>query len=119
MWIAIVTRFSHTCDVTDVLSEVMIGVGEDILSDTISDVGVDLLSDMEITGIAVIIPKVILEFVVGVTDSEDVMTVVIIGVVPAIDVDMLAGENVRGLAAVMTPLEVTLSSPREESMPFC
>ena len=42
---------------TDVLSEVMIGLGEDILSGVISGAGVDLLSDMEITGIAVTIPK--------------------------------------------------------------
>ena len=41
----------------------------------------------------------------------DVMTVVVFDVVTIIDVDMLADENENGLAAVMTPLEFTLSAP--------
>ena len=45
---------------------------------------------------------------------------VLIDGLSAIDVvDMLADENVGGLAAVTTPLEFTLSSPWEEPMPFC
>ena len=50
----------------------------------------------------------------------DLMTVPIIDVVSVTDVDMLTDdENVNGLAAVMPPLEFTLSSPREESMSLC
>ena len=39
------------------------------------------------------------------------VTVLIIDSVTAIDVRTLTGENVNGLAAVMTPLEFNLSSP--------
>ena len=42
---------------------------------------------------------------------SDVMTVAIIDVVSATDVDILTDENVNDLAAVMTPLEFTLSGP--------
>ena len=41
----------------------------------------------------------------------DLLAVLVIDVVTAIDVDMLADENVNGLAAVMTPLEFTLPAP--------
>ena len=41
----------------------------------------------------------------------DLLAVLVIDVVTAIDVDMLADENANGLAAVMTPLEFTLSAP--------
>ena len=41
----------------------------------------------------------------------DLLTVLVIDVVTAIDVGMLADENENGLAAVMTPLEFTLSAP--------
>ena len=55
--------------------------------------------------------------------AEDVMTdvlaVKITDILPAIDVDMFADESTNGLAAVITPLDFALSSPREESMPFC
>ena len=48
----------------------------------------------------------------------DLLAVLVIDVVTAIDVDMLADENENGLTAVMTPLEFTLL-PREDSMSFC
>ena len=35
---------------------------------------------------------------------DDILDVIITGVVPAIDVDMIADENINGLAAVMNPL---------------
>ena len=60
-------------------------------------------------------PAITLKFLLGVVCVVDVLTdildVVIIDVVSTIDVDMLADENVNGLAAVMTPLEFTLPSP--------
>ena len=50
----------------------------------------------------------------------DLMTVPIIDVVSDIDVDILTDdENVNGLAAVMPPLDFTLSAPREEPMSLC
>ena len=68
-------RFSHPCVVTDVLTDVMIGIG------------IDMLSDMEM--IVTPTPAITLEFVVT---------------MPAIDVDMIADENINGLVAVMNPL---------------
>ena len=41
----------------------------------------------------------------------DILTVVITDVVAVIDIDMLTDENANDLAAVMTPLEFTLSGP--------
>ena len=81
------------------------------------EVGFGMLSVMEI--IVMDTPKITLGFVVRVTYSVDVLDVVITGVVTAIDVDILADENVNGLAAVMTPLELTLPAPLEKTMPFC
>ena len=49
----------------------------------------------------------------------DVLAVKITDILPAIDVDMFADESTNGLAAVMTPLKGTLSSPSEESMSLC
>ena len=77
-------------------------------ADGMFGVGVDMLSDMEI--IAMATPAITLAFVVGVADAEDVLVdllagalAVIIGdVVPAIGVvDMLADENVNGLAVTL------------------
>ena len=72
-------------------------------------VGVYTLPNMEI--IVMAIPTIALEFV-GVAYAADVLAdvleAVIIAAVPAIDADMLAGENVNGLAA-----------PCEDSMRFC
>ena len=72
------------------------------------EVGVGMLSVMEI--IVMDTPKITLEFVVRATSSVGVLDVVITGVVAAIDVDILADENVNGLAAVMTP-ELTFPAP--------
>ena len=80
-------------------------------------VGVDMLPGVDIIVMAP--PAINLEFVVG-GACADVLAVVIFDVVSAIDVvDVLADENVNGLAAVMTPLEFTLPSPYEERMSFC
>ena len=86
-------------------------------ADGMFGVGVDILSGMEIIVMAT--PAIALAFVVGVAYAEDVLvdlltdglTAVISDVVSAIDVDMLADENANRLAAMMTPLEFTLSSP--------
>ena len=87
----------------------MIGVGVDMLSELILGVNFDMLSDMEI--ILMMNPGITLGSVVSVAYVVDVLTVLIIDSVTAIDVSTLAGENVNGLAAVMTPLEFNLSSP--------
>ena len=80
----------------------------DSLADGMLGVGVDMLPDVEIIVMAT--PVINLDFVLG-GAYADVLAVVIVDVVSAIDVDMLADENANGLAAVMTPLEFNLSSP--------
>ena len=96
----------------DVLADVVIKfcVGVGTMSAIMIDV--EMLSGMEINVMA---PAAItLEFVVGLVYAVDVLAdllllaVIIIGVVPAIDVDMLDDDNVGRLAAVMTLLEFTL-----------
>ena len=109
--------FSYPCTVTDVPADgiavvrvdmftglildvdldpdVIIAVDLRMLKDVMLDVAVDMLSGTDI--IAIDTPSITLEFVVEVAD---VLTDV-------------------GLAAVMTPLELTLSSPWEDPMPFC
>ena len=113
MWRAIFNSFSHPCEVTDVMVKPKIAVGVDMLTEVMLGVNVDMLSDMEI--IVMVNPEVTLEFVVSVAYvvgvRVGVLTVLIIDSVIVIDVDMLADENVNGLAAVMTPLEFTLLSP--------
>ena len=66
-----------------------------------------------------------LEYAVGISCAFDVLTalwnvgracdvdsaVTIIGVATDIGVDVLAGVNVKGLVAVVTALEVTLTAP--------
>ena len=47
----------------------------------------------------------------------DLLAVLVIGVVPVIGVEMIADENINGLAAVVTSSEFTLPLPREDSMP--
>ena len=85
--------------VTKVLADVMLGVG--------------MSSGMEI--IVMVPPAVTLAFVVGLAYAKDLLAdllaIITIDVVFAIDVAMLAGENVDGLAAVMTSLEFALPSP--------
>ena len=107
MWRAIFIRFSHPCTVTGVLADGMLGVSVDILSDETIGVDVGMTSDAMF--------DVGVEFVVGISYNGDVLagvlSVLIIGFVSAIDVDMMADESVNGLAAVMTPLEFTLLSP--------
>ena len=93
MWSATLNSFSRPCAVIDALDDLTLGVGADLLTDIMLGVGVDVLTDL--------------------------LTVPIIDVVSDIDVDMLADENVNGLAAVMPPLDFTLSAPREESIPLC
>ena len=109
MWIAIFSSISHLV-VTDVLTDVMIGVGVDTVSAVILDV--DMLHGVEM--IVVTTPAITLEFVVGVTYAVDVLAglpdVKIIDVVSAIEIEIFADENVGGFEAVMTPLEFTLLS---------
>ena len=88
--------------VTDVLVVVILGAG------------VGMLSYME--NIAMNTPAITLELMVGVAYAVDVLTnlllyALIIEAVTAVDVDILADENVSDLAAVMTPLEFTLPAP--------
>ena len=101
MWNAILSRFSHPCEETDLTDDIMF------------DVGVDVLSGMWIVVMNT------LTFFGKVADAVDVLTAVIIDVVSTSDVDMLTDENETGLATVMTPLEFTLTSPLEEPIAFC
>ena len=98
---------------TDVLCDVMIGVGVDIFPDDILGVGIGMLTGMDIIVVAT---PITLEFVAYAGDvrvgvSDDLLYVLIIDSVAVIDVDMLVDENANGLAAVMTPLEFTLPAP--------
>ena len=86
MLIAISNSVSHPCVMSDVLTEVMIGVG------------VDTLSDVEIIVMAT--STFTLEFVVGLVSAVDVLADLL-----PIDVDMFPDDDVHGLTAVMTPLE--------------
>ena len=97
VWATIFSKFSYPCEVTDALADGMIVVDVDVFP----DIGIIVMAT----------PSITLEFVVGVIYDADVLTVVIIGVVSATDVDMLADENVNGLAVAMTPLESTLPAP--------
>ena len=89
--------FSHPREVIDVLTESMFGVSVDMLSD-----------DMKI--IVMTTSVIDLKLVVGVAYAVDVLSdvltvlILLVGVVSAIDVDMLADENVNGL-------EFTLAAP--------
>ena len=88
----------------DRLTDVML---VDMMTDVMFGVGVDMLTDMEI----IVTPAITLEFWGGVEYVVDLVTVLIIDVVSAIDVGMLADENASGLAAAMTSSEFTLSVP--------
>ena len=74
---------------TDVLAGLMLVVGVDMMAATV----------------------IILGSMLSVAYVVDVLAVLIIDSVTAIDVDILTDENVSGLAAVMAPLEFNLSSP--------
>ena len=82
-------------------------------ADGMFGVGVDMLSDMEI--IAVTTPPITLEFVVRISYAVDVLAgelaALLTDAVSVIDVGMLADENANGLAAVLSPSEVTLLAP--------
>ena len=128
MWSAIFNSFLHPCAATDVMlgvgvdmsSGFIVGVGLDMFSEVILGVSVDVLPDIVIA--VMVSPAVTLTgvMVYAVDVMTDVPSFVTFDVVPAIDVDMFADENVRGLAAVMTPSEFTSPAPWEESMwAFC
>ena len=92
----------------------MLIVCVDMLSEEVVIGGaVDMLPEIE--NIVIPTPAITLEFVVATAYAGDVLTdmlsVITTDVVTAIDVvDMLTDENANGLAAVMTPLEFTLSA---------
>ena len=77
-------------------------------TDTMLGVGVDILSVMKI--VVMVTPAIDLKLVVGGAYAVDVLSdvlavlILLVGVVSAIDVDMLADENVNGL-------EFTLAAP--------
>ena len=108
--ISIFTNIPYPSMPIDVLADVItFGVDVDMTSVIILDV--DMLTDMEIIVMAT--PAITLEFVVEVVYAVDVLadlllTVIMIDVVPAVDVDMFDDENADGLAAAMTLLEFTL-----------
>ena len=101
--------------------DVMIGVGVRMLIDSKLDIAVDMLSDTDVFTLDT--PAMNLEFMVEIAYAGDALTdvsaVPITDVVLVTDVDMWNDENVNGFTAVMTPLELTLSSPWEDPMPFC
>ena len=93
--------------------DVMIGVGVRMLIDSKLDIAVDMLSDTDVFTLDT--PAMNLEFMVEIAYAGDALTdvsaVPITDVVLVTDVDMWNDENVNGFTAVMTPLELTLSSP--------
>ena len=92
--------------------DIMIDVDVRMLKDVMLDVVADMLPDTDI--IAMDTPAITLEFVGEIAYAAGVLTdvsaVPITGVVPDTDVDILNDENLNGLAAVMTRLELILSS---------
>ena len=80
-----------------------------VLADVMLGVGVDMLFDME--NAVMNTSDINLEFLVRASYTVDVLAVVMTDVVTVIDVDMLADENENGLVAVPTPLEFTLPAP--------
>ena len=77
-----------------------------VLSDTMLGVRVAMVSGIEMVVIAA--PAIDSEVVEGVAYAVEVLVAVIIGVAPAIGVDMLTA---NGTAAVMAPLELSFPSP--------
>jgi hypothetical protein len=99
----------------DMSSGFILGVGLNMFSEIIIDLSVDVLPDSRAVTLKVIfgVAYAVVDVVTGVPSF------VTFGVVPAIDVDMFADENVRGLAAVMTPSEFPLQARKEAMRPFC
>ena len=91
---------------------IMVGVDVNMFSNGMLDVSA---ADMWSRILVMATPATTLELVVGLVYSVDVLldvlSAVVIDVMPDIDVDMLTDENENGLEAVMTPFEFTLSSP--------
>ena len=97
----------------DVDPGVLLDVGVRMLIDEKLGVAVDMSAD---TGISAMdTPAMTLEFVVGIAYAGDALTdvsaVPINDVLSGTDADILANENVNGLATAMIPLESALSSP--------
>ena len=86
---------------TDLFSEVMIGIGVDILSEMMVDIDVEMLSDVMLN--------------VGVDMLSDDIEIIVMDTPAPITLTLVVPCNVD----VITPLEFTLSSPWEESIPFC
>ena len=110
----ILSRSPYPCTVIDVLDEGILVVRVDMLPGLILDVVVDMVPDIGI--IVMTTSAIALVFVVEIANAGDTLTGVlggpIIDVFAAIDVDMLADENVNGLVVVMAPLvEFALSAP--------
>ena len=99
-WNAIFSSFSHPCVAADVI------------------LNIDILSDILIFVMGT--PVITLEFMVRVLYDGDVLVDLLLAamtaVVPATDVVMLTHENAAGSAALITPLEVSLTAPRKGSM---
>ena len=105
---AIFNSLPRPCEVANILDDLTIGVG--------------MLSDIEIVLIDSA-STISVEFVVRIMDVVEaffeVPTDTTFGSVSAVDVGLVTGENTRGLAAMMTPLELTSPSACKEPMPFC
>ena len=90
--------------------DVMIGVGVRMLIDSKLDIAVDMLSDTDVFTMDT--PAMNLEFMVETVNTGNVLAdmsaIPITDVAYGTDVDILANENLNGLAAVRTPLESTL-----------
>lgn len=120
IWSAIFNSFSHPCAApdgmfgfrVDMSFSFILGVGLNMFSEVILGLSVDVFPDIAI--VLMVTPAVTLTVVVtyAVVDVlTDVPSFVTFGVAPAIEVDMFAVENVRGLAAVMNPSEFTFPAP--------
>ena len=98
--------------VTDVIAGMLIGDGADPKMSAVL-LGVGMLSNMGIVLMAT--PAGTIEFVERVVYALDVfaclLDVMIIDAVSAIDIGILADENIDDLVAVMTPVELTWPAP--------
>ena len=104
-------NFSYPCTVTDVLADGISGVCIDILIDVM--IGVDMGMVCDILIVVTSTAAITLVFVVGIPcAADDLVFVIVIDVVFAMDVDMLSDQNPNGLAAVMTLFCCAASSCR-------